>query len=301
MKKTIIEAVPNISEGRRPEVVREIVEAVRTSGSVAVLDVSSDSDHNRSVITLAGDREALFAASVALFEASIQRIDLTTHRGEHPRMGAVDVLPFVPVRGVTMAEASSLARGVGEAVAERFGIPIYLYAESAAHESRRLLPDIRKGEFEGFAEKIARPEWKPDFGPPRVHPTAGVSAVGARPFLIAYNINLGTNDLSVAEKIGKSIRASSGGYRYVQARGIALEGRGIVQVSMNLLDFRKTPISRVFETVRSEAARYGVPIVGSEIVGLIPQDALLAAAEHFLRIENFSEDLIFETRLDAAV
>ena len=300
-RKALFEAVPNISEGRRPEVVAEIVGAIKSSGGATVLDVSSDPDHNRSVLTLAGDADALLAASLALFEAALGRIDLRTHKGEHPRMGAVDVLPFVPVRGATMADATALARRAGEAAAERFGVPIYLYAESATSEARRLLPDIRKGEFEGFAEKILRPEWKPDFGPAKVHASAGVTAVGARPFLIAYNINLGTNDLTIAEKIGKAIRASSGGYRFVQARGIPLEGRGIVQVSMNLLDFRKTPIFRVFETVRSEAERYGVSIVGSEIVGLVPQDALLAAAEHYLRIEGFSDQLVFESRLDAAL
>jgi len=298
MAKPIFEAVPNISEGRRSEVVSAIVESITKSGPATVLDVSSDADHNRSVITLAGDAEALFAASMALFAAAIERIDLRQHKGEHPRMGAVDVLPFVPVRGVTMADATVLARRVGEEAARRFEVPIYLYGESAAVESRSLLPDIRKGEFEGFPGKIAKPEWKPDFGPQHVHPSAGVTAIGARPFLIAYNINLGTGDLKIAEKIGKAIRASSGGYRFVQAKGIPLEGRGIVQVSMNLLDFRKTPIFRVFETVRSEAERFGVAIVGSEIVGLIPQDALLAAAEHFLRIEGFSENLVFETRLD---
>jgi glutamate formiminotransferase len=279
--------------------VSEVVEALRNSGPAVVLDVSSDADHNRSVITLAGDDEALFEASMALFAAAIPRIDLREHKGEHPRMGSVDVLPFVPVRGVTMADATSLARRVGEEASRRFGVPIYLYAESATAENRKLLPEIRKGEFEGFPGKIAKPEWKPDFGPQQVHPSAGVTAVGARPFLIAYNINLGTSDLKIAEKIAKAIRASSGGYRFVQAKGIPLEGRGIVQVSMNLLDFRRTPIFRVFETVRSEADRYGVPILGSEIVGLIPQDALLAAAEHYLRIEGFSENLVFETRLDA--
>jgi glutamate formiminotransferase len=197
-----------------------------------------------------------------------------------------------------MGDATSLARRVGEEAASRFGVPIYLYAESATADNRKLLPDIRKGEFEKFPEKIAKPEWKPDFGAAVIHPSAGVTAVGARPFLIAYNINLGTNDLAIAERIGKAIRMSSGGYRYVQAKGIPLEGRGIVQVSMNLLDFRKTPVHRVFETVRSEAERHGVPIVGSEIVGLVPQDALLAAAEHYLRIENYAPTLVFENRLE---
>ena len=296
----IYESVPNISEGRHPEVVKEIVDAMKAAGSAVLLDVSSDADHNRSVLTLAGDEDGLFAASMALFEAASKAIDLRHHKGEHPRMGAVDVLPFIPVRGATMADATALARRVGEEAARRFSIPIFLYAESATAENRKLLPDIRKGEFEKFAEKIARPEWKPDFGPSKIHPSAGVTAVGARPFLIAYNINLGTTDLAVAERIGKAIRASSGGYRFVQAKGIPLEGRGIVQVSMNLLDFKKTPIHRVFETVRSEAERHGVPIIGSEIVGLVPQDALLAAAEHYLRIENFTPSLVFENRLETA-
>ena len=298
MMKRIFESVPNISEGRRPDVVGEIMEAVKASGPVVVLDVSSDPDHNRTVITIAGDEESLFTASMALFQATVQRIDLRQHKGEHPRMGAVDVMPFIPVREATMGDATALSRRVGEEAASRFGIPIYLYAESATAENRRLLPDIRKGEFEKFPAKIVQPEWKPDFGPRQVHASAGVTAVGARPFLIAYNINLGTNDLKIAEKVAKAVRATSGGYRYVQAKGIALEGRGIVQVSMNLLDFRKTPIFRVFETVRCEAERYGVPIVGTEIVGLIPQDALLAAAEHYLRIESFAPDLVFETRLE---
>jgi len=293
----LFESVPNISEGRDPAIVAAIVDAIRASGPAVVLDVSSDPDHNRTVLTLAGDDDGLFAASMALFEAASKRIDLRSHKGEHPRMGAVDVLPFIPVRGVTMADATALARRVGEEAARRFGIPIYLYAESATADNRKLLPDIRKGEFEKFREKIAKPEWKPDFGPSQIHESAGVTAVGARPFLIAYNINLGTNDLAIAERIGKAIRASSGGYRFVQAKGIPLEGRGIVQVSMNLLDFRKTPIHRVFETVRSEAKRHGVSIVSSEIVGLVPQDALLAAAEHYLRIESFSPSLVFENRI----
>ena len=296
----IYESVPNISEGRRPEVIAAVVAAIEASGPVTVLDTSSDADHNRTVLTLAGNEDALYQASLALFESATKHIDLRQHKGEHPRMGAVDVMPFIPVHGATMADATALARRVAEAAAERFKIPIYLYAESATAENRKLLPDIRKGEFEGFAAKIAKPEWAPDFGPTSVHPSAGVTAVGARPFLIAYNINLGTNDLKVAERIGKAIRGSSGGYRFVQAKGIPLEGRGIVQVSMNLLDFKKTPIHRVFETVRSEAERHGVPIVGSEIVGLIPQDALLAAAEHYLRIEGFKPSLVFESRLENA-
>ena len=292
----VIESVPNFSEGRREDVIEAIVGAVRRTG-VSVLDVKPDRDHNRTVLTIAGDETTLPGATMALFEAALERIDLREHRGEHPRMGAVDVVPFIPVRGATMKDCVALARTVAEQVAGRFRLPVYLYEEAAATEARRNLADVRKGEFEGFAEKIARPEWKPDFGPGEIHPSAGVVAIGARAFLIAYNINLATADLSVAERIAKAIRHSSGGFRFAKAMGVPLEKRGIVQVSINMTDYRKTPLHRVFETVRSEAARYGVNVVGSEIVGLVPQDALLAAAEHYLRIEEFTPGLVFENRL----
>jgi len=296
--KRVIESVPNFSEGRRQEVIEEIVGAVRARPGVSVLDLSSDRDHNRSVLTLAGSEEALFDATMALFDRALALIDLRSHKGEHPRMGAVDVVPFVPVRGATMKDCVALARRVGQEVASRFKLPVYLYEEAASSELRRNLAEIRKGEFEGFPGKIRKPEWAPDFGPAEVHPSGGVVAVGARPFLIAYNVNLATAELSIADRIAKAIRHSSGGYRYVKAMGVALEKRGIAQVSINMTDFRRTPLHRVFETIRSEAARYGVEIVGSEIVGLVPQDALLAAAEHYLRIEEFSPDLVLENRLE---
>jgi glutamate formiminotransferase len=295
--RTVIECVPNISEGRDRARVEEIGAAVRAAPGVRLLGISSDASHNRSVLTLVGDADGVAGAVRALFEAALPRIDLTRHEGEHPRMGAVDVVPFIPIRGATVEDCVALSRRVGAEIAERFGVPVYLYEDSASSEKRRNLAEVRKGEFEGFAEKMKNPDWKPDFGPDRPHPTAGAVAVGARAPLIAYNINLGTRDLSVADRIAKAIRHVGGGFRYVKAMGVELADRGQVQVSINMTNYRKTPLHRVFECVRSEAERHGVPIVGSEIVGLTPADALFAAAEHYLRIENFSSDQVLETKL----
>ncbi len=295
--RTVIESVPNISEGRDRDRIEEIAQAVRAVRGARLLSVSSDAAHNRSVLTLVGDAASLESAVLALFDAALPRIDLTKHSGEHPRMGAVDVVPFIPIRGATVEECVALSRRVGEEVARRFGIPVYLYEDSASSERRRNLAEIRKGEFEGFAEKMKSAEWKPDFGPERPHATAGVVAVGARPPLIAYNINLGTRDVSVADRIARAIRHVGGGFRYVKAMGVELADRGQVQVSINMTNFKKTPLHRVFECVRSEAERHGVAIVGSEIVGLTPAEALYMAAEHYLRIENFSPDQVLETKL----
>jgi glutamate formiminotransferase len=292
----LIECVPNISEGRRPEVVGAVVEALRPSGA-RVLDVQSDRDHNRSVLTLAGDEESLEAAVMALFEAALARIDLRTHAGEHPRMGAVDVVPFVPIEGASMQDCVALARRVGEAAAARFGVPVFLYEEAASAPHRRNLEDIRRGEFEGLAAKMADAQWRPDFGPAAPHPAAGATVVGARMPLIAYNVNLGTSDLEVAKRIAKAIRFSSGGFRFVKAMGVMLEQRKVAQVSINMTDFKRTPLFRVFETVRAEAARYGVNVIGSEIVGLVPSEALIDAADHFLRLENFNPSQVLERRL----
>jgi glutamate formiminotransferase len=233
----------------------------------------------------------------ALFDAAVPRIDLTRHSGEHPRMGAVDVVPIIPIRGATVEQCVALSREIGAEIAERHGIPVYLYEDSATSERRRNLAAIRKGEFEGFAEKIRAPEWKPDFGPDAPHPTAGVVAVGARPPLIAYNINLGTRDLAVADRIARAIRHLGGGFRYVKALPVELAERGEVQVSINMTNFRKSPLHRVFECVKSEAERHGVAIVGSEIVGLAPAEALLMAAEHYLRLERSSAEQVLEMRL----
>jgi len=295
----VIECVPNVSEGRRSDVVARMADAIREVRGVRLLDFSSDASHNRSVFTLAGDAAGVEAAVMALFERAIADIDLRTHRGEHPRMGAVDVVPFVPIEGVTMDECVALAKRVGAAVVERFKIPVYLYEEASTNPARKNLEDIRRGEFEGLAAKMATQGWAPDFGPREPHPSAGAAVIGARMALIAYNINLATDRLDVAKKIAAAIRQSSGGYRYVKAAGFKLEDRGIVQVSMNLTNYEKTPIFRVFETVKREAERYGVSILESEIVGLVPSAALNAAAQFYLQIEGFKPDQVLENKLRA--
>ena len=293
----LIESVPNISEGRRPEVVEAAVSALKHTPGLRVLDVQSDADHNRSVLTLAGDEAALREGLLALFAVAVERIDLRKHQGEHPRLGAVDVVPFIPIEGATMADCVALARGVGEAVAERFGVPVFLYEEAASAPHRKNLEDIRRGEFEGLAKKMADPLWRPDFGPAAPHASAGGSVVGARMPLIAYNVNLGTSDLEIARRIAKGIRHSSGGFRFVKALGVMLEARRIAQVSINMTDFKRTPLHRVLEMVRSEAARYGVPVVGSEIVGLVPAEALMDAADHYLQLESFNPSQVLERRI----
>jgi glutamate formiminotransferase len=293
----IIECVPNISEGRRPDVVARIAAALRAVAGVRLLDVQSDATHHRSVLTLAGEAGPLKAAVLTLFERAMAEIDLRAHRGEHPRLGAVDVVPFVPIEGITMEACVALAREVGEQVAARFGIPVYLYEEAASAATRRNLEDVRRGEFEGLAAKMRQADWTPDFGPRQPHPTAGATAIGARMPLIAFNINLATDRLDVAKKIAAGIRMSSGGFRFVKAMGIALEDRGVVQVSMNLTNHDKTPIFRVFETVKREAARFGVSVLESEIVGLVPSAALTQVAEFYLQLEGFAANQVLENRL----
>jgi glutamate formiminotransferase len=293
----LIECIPNVSEGRRAAVIADMADRLRTITGVRLLDYSSDPSHNRSVFTLAGDAGGVEAAVLALFERAVAEIDLRTHKGEHPRLGAVDVVPFVPIEGVTMADCVALAKKVGASVAERFGVPVYLYEEASTNPARKNLEDIRRGEFEGLATKMRTAGWTPDFGPGTPHPTAGASVVGARMALIAYNINLATDRLDVAKKIAAAIRQSSGGYRFVKAAGFLLDDRGIVQVSMNLTNYEKTPIFRVFETVKREAERHGVTVLESEIVGLIPSAALLGAAEYYLQIERFKPDQVLENRL----
>ncbi len=293
----LIECIPNVSEGRRADVVAAIADAIRAVPGVRLLDFSSDPSHNRSVFTMAGDAEGVERAVYALYERAVADIDLRTHKGEHPRLGAVDVVPFVPIEGVTMADCVALAKKVGAAVAARFGVPVYLYEDASSNPLRKNLEDIRRGEFEGLAAKMSSEGWAPDFGPSRPHPSAGASVIGARMALIAYNINLATDRLDVAKKIAAAIRHSSGGYRFVKAAGFKLEDRGVVQVSMNLTNYEKTPIFRVFETVKREAARYGVSILESEIVGLIPSAALNAAAEYYLQIEGFKPEQVLENKL----
>ncbi len=293
----IIESIPNVSEGRRPDVVERFADAVRAVPGVRLLDYSSDASHNRSVFTLVGDREPVKAATLALFEAALPHVDLRAHTGEHPRLGAVDVVPFVPIEGVTMAECVALAKEVGAEVAQRFGVPVYLYEEASANPLRRNLEDIRRGEFEGLAAKMAGAGWTPDFGPSAPHVSAGATVIGARMPLIAYNINLNTDRVDVAKKIAAAIRHSSGGLRYVKAMGLKIEDRNIAQVSMNLTNYEKTPIFRVFDLVKREAERYGVMVLESEIVGLVPDAALRQTAEYYLQLEGFSSDQVLENKL----
>jgi glutamate formiminotransferase / 5-formyltetrahydrofolate cyclo-ligase len=293
----LIESIPNISEGRRSNVVQQIADSLRVVSGLRVLDVQSDATHNRSVFTLAGDAAPLKEGILRLYEQTVAAVDLRQHSGEHPRLGAVDVCPFVPIDGVTMAQCVALAKEVGAIVAERFGVPVYLYEEAASTPARRNLEDIRRGEFEGLAAKMAQDAWAPDFGPRAPHVSAGATVIGARMPLIAYNINLATDRLDVAKKIATAIRMSSGGFRFVKAMGIPLGDRHIVQVSMNLTNYEKTPIFRVFDVVKREAARYGVQVLESEIVGLVPSAALIDAAAYYLQLEGFNATQVLENKL----
>ena len=292
---TLIECVPNFSEGRDKAKVDAIVEAMKMPG-VYLLDREMDADHNRCVITLVGEREAIQEAAIRGVGKAAELIDLTQHQGAHPRMGAADVVPFIPIDGVTIEDCVAMAKHVGAEISKRFAIPVYLYEAAATTPERQNLESIRRGQFEGIREEIGtNPARKPDFGEARVHPTAGATVVGARKFLIAYNVFLNTGNVDVAKKIAKAVRHSSGGMRFVKGAGFLV--RGMAQVSMNLTDFEQTPIHRVFEFVKREAARYGAVPVSSEIVGLIPKLALEQAAEWFLQVENFDSSLILENRL----
>jgi glutamate formiminotransferase/formiminotetrahydrofolate cyclodeaminase len=298
--KKIVECIPNFSEGRDSDKIELIARTITTVPRVVVLDYSMDADHNRSVITFVGEPEEVVEASVRAAAAAIELIDLNAHVGEHPRLGALDVLPFVPIKGVTMEECVVIARNAGERIANELDIPVYLYERAATRRDRVELANIRRGEFETLRDSIeSDPDRKPDFGSRRVHPTAGAMAVGARLPLVAFNVNLATDDLAVARKVAKAVRASDGGLLYVKALGLELKSRRQSQVSMNLVNYEETPIFRAFELVRREAARYGVAIAGSEIVGLVPQAALNACSEFYLQIENFGAELILEKRLQS--
>lgn len=294
----IIECVPNFSEGRDLQKVEKIVDCFRGKEGVKLLDYTSDKDHNRSVVTVIGEPEPLRDAMVEAIGKAVELIDMTKHEGQHPRMGCVDVVPFIPIRNVTVEEADAIAKETAKMAAEKFGQPFFLYEKSATAPHRVNLAEIRKGQFEGMAKKMMDQEkWKPDFGPSTIHPTGGVTAIGARMPLIAYNINLDTSNLEIAKKIADKIRYIKGGFRYCKAMGVMLEDRNIAQVSMNLTDFTKTAVYTVFETVRMEARRYGVNILGSEIVGLVPMQAMVDCAEYYLGLENFSMAQVLETRL----
>jgi glutamate formiminotransferase len=300
--RKVVECIPNFSEGRRAEVVDEIVAAIKSIPGAVLLDRESDSNHNRSVITFVAAPDRVVDAAIAAARKAAQLIDLNKHTGEHPRMGATDVIPFVPISGVTMEDCVQLARQCGERLWLELEIPVYLYEKAATRPERENLANVRKGQFEGIRDEITTNEARrPDFGDARVHPTAGITAVGARPPLIAYNINLGTSDVEIANKVARAVRHMSGGLRYVKALGFELKDRGIVQVSMNMVNFEGTSLFRAFEMVKREAERWGVAVVGSEIIGLVPQAALNAVADFYLQLENFSADQILEQRLAAAM
>lgn len=292
-----MECVPNFSEGRDLEKIEKIVALFRAKTGVKLLDYSNDEDHNRLVVTVVGEPGALKTAVLEAIGQAVAQIDLNHHSGQHPRMGAVDVVPFIPIRGCTMEEAIALSREVGEAVASRYGLPVFLYEKSASAPHRENLAAIRKGEFEGMAEKMQQPQWQPDFGPAAPHPTAGATAIGARMPLVAYNVNLGTDNLEIASAIAKKIRYIGGGLRFCKAMGVELKERGIVQVSVNMTDYTRTALYRAFELVRIEARRYGVPVVGSEIIGLVPMEALIDTASYYLGLEDFSMNQVLEARI----
>ncbi|MDO4666735.1 MAG: glutamate formimidoyltransferase [Streptococcus sp.] len=286
----IVESIPNFSEGRNQEVIDGLVAVAKSVPGVTLLDHSSDTSHNRSVFTLVGDENSIQEVSFQLVKYASENIDMTKHHGEHPRMGATDVLPFVPIKDITIEECVEISKKVAERIYNELKIPSFLYEDSASRPERKNLAKVRKGQFEGMPEKLLEEDWAPDYGERKIHPTAGITAIGARMPLVAYNVNLDTDNLEIANKIAKIIRGSSGGYKYCKAIGVMLEGRNIAQVSINMVNLPKFPLYRVFETIRFEAQRYGVGILGSEVVGLAPAKALIDAAEYYLQIEDFDYD-----------
>ena len=294
----IVWCVPNFSEGRRQDVIDRIAGEVNTVERVKLLGTDPDPDHNRVVVSFVGTRAGVAEAAFRTVAKARELIDLNDHKGEHPRMGATDVVPFVPVQGVTMDDCVEVAKQVGERIGSELDIPVFLYEKAATRPERENLANVRKGQFEGLRELIGKdPDRAPDFGPDRIHPTAGAVAVGARMPLIAYNVNLGTDDVKVAKDIAKTVRHLSGGFRFVKAMGFAIKERGIVQVSMNLVNYKASPIFRVQETIRREAARYGVPVVGAEVVGLVPMEALVETAKWYLQLEDFDDEQVLENRI----
>lgn len=293
----ILECVPNFSEGRDLKKIEKIVEPFRGKDGVKLLDYQNDEDHNRSVVTVVGEPAALKAAVIESMGIAIKLIDMNSHQGQHPRMGAIDVVPFIPVKNVTVEEAVEISKSAAKEAATKYGLPIFLYAQSASQPARQNLATIRKGQFEAMAAKLTQPEWTPDFGPQHIHPTAGVTAMGARMPLVAYNVNLDTNQLEIADLIAKKVRHISGGLRYCKGIGIELKDRDIVQVSMNMTDYSKTALYQVFELIRIEARRYGVNVVGSEVIGLVPMEALIDTAAYYLKLENFSMEQVLEYRI----
>ncbi len=293
----IVQSVPNFSEGRDLKKVEMIVDAFRAKKGVKLLDYSTDHDHNRCVVTVVGQPEALYLATMEAIGTALNQIDMTRHEGQHPRIGCVDVIPFIPVRNCTIQDADQLARRVAKEAAEQYSQPMYLYEMSATAPHRVELSNIRNGQFEGLVEKMKDPLWKPDFGPDTIHPTGGATAIGARMPVIYFNVNLDTQNVEIARQIGRQVRHSSGGFRFVKAMGIVQEERNIAQVTMNLTDYTQTSIYRVFETIKMEAKRYGIRVIGSEVVGILPMKALLDCAEYYLQIEDFSVEQVLESHL----
>ncbi|MGD9300281.1 MAG: glutamate formimidoyltransferase, partial [Desulfobacterales bacterium] len=293
----ILECVPNFSEGRDLKKIEKIVAPFRSQDGVKLLDYQNDEDHNRSVVTVVGEPEALKAAVIQSMGEAINVIDMNSHQGQHPRMGAIDVVPFIPVKNISVEEAVEISKSTAKEAAAKYNLPIFLYELSASQPQRQNLATIRKGQFEAMAEKLSQPQWAPDFGPHQIHPRAGVTAMGARMPLVAYNVNLDTNQLEIADLIAKKVRHISGGLRYCKGIGIELKDRGIVQVSMNMTDYTRTALYRVFELIRVEARRYGVNVVGSEVIGLVPMEALIDTASYYLGLENFSMEQVLEYRI----
>lgn len=295
--KKIIECVPNFSEGRDLEKIEKIVKPFKGKGGVKLLDYQWDADHNRSVVTAVGSPQPLQRAVVQAIGVAIDVIDMRRHKGQHPRMGAIDVVPFIPIKNIDMTEAVETSKSVAKEVSQKFGLPVFLYEKSAILPERYNLAAIRKGQYEGMSQKLKDPAWRPDYGPTEIHPSAGVTAIGARMPLVAYNVNLDTHQLEIAAAIAKKVRHSNGGLRYCKAIGIELKDRGVVQVSMNMTDYTQTTLYRAFELIRLEAKRYGVNVVGSEIVGLVPMAALVDTAAYYLGLEDFATEQVLETRI----
>jgi len=297
--KKILECVPNFSEGRNLEIIEKIIQPFRGQKGVKLLDYQIDEDHNRSVVTVVGEPQALKVSVIESVGIAIDLIDMRTHTGQHPRMGAIDVVPFIPVQDISMQETIEFSKAVAEEVAEKYNLPIFLYEKSAKKTERQNLAAIRKGQFEGMTEKIKQQQWTPDYGPVEIHPTAGVTAMGARMPLVAFNVNLDTKQIEIANQIAKKVRHISGGLRHCKAIGIELKDRGIVQVSLNMTDYTQTALYRVFELIKIEAQRYGVNVVGSQIIGLVPMEALVDCAAHYLGLEDFTMQQVLEARIYA--
>lgn len=297
MAKQLIECVPNFSEGRRKDVIEAIVKPFKETKGCYLFDYRADEDHNRLVVSLAGEPQAICDAVIAASRVAVENIDLNTHQGAHPRMGAVDVIPFTPISNITMEECVELARAFGERFNKELNVPVYFYEEAAIRPDRTRLEVIRKGQYEALKEEVTKPERHPDLGEPKLHPTAGATVIGARKFLVAYNVNLNTSDVSIAKAIGKRVRASGGGFMAVKGIGLALEDKGMVQVSMNIVDYDKTAMYRALEFIRMEAARWGVTINGTEVYGMIPAKALLDSVAYYMQIDDFDPAQVLELKL----